>query len=80
MRMSWEDAHCRRLKIDPEVFFRQEARDLAQMVCRFCPMKQPCLALGWTENYGVWGETTARWRRKKRAEGALAPIAPSGID
>jgi hypothetical protein len=38
----------------------------AKRICNTCPIKQKCLdyALYWNEQYGIWGGTTVRERRR----------------
>jgi len=62
-----ERAACR--DVDPEVFFPAEGRDghEAKAICRHCPLRGGCAE--WALDQpgdlaGVWGELTARDRRR----------------
>jgi WhiB family redox-sensing transcriptional regulator len=61
-------ASCRGL--DPALFFPGDEEgpgaERAQQVCATCPVREQCLqsALAAKEEYGVWGGTTPRDRRR----------------
>lgn len=38
----------------------------AKAVCRTCPVRQPCLAEGMNEDYGIWGGYTETERKRLR--------------
>ncbi len=69
-----DDAACR--EFDPEMFFPEKgeaaaAADAVQ-VCGGCPVQDQCLqfalTLPGTQDYGVWGGTTARQRDRIRQQ------------
>ncbi|GAB3671266.1 WhiB family transcriptional regulator [Saccharopolyspora tripterygii] len=58
---------------DPEVFFPETGRvDLARQaieICDRCPVRDACLELAVRDGeWGIWGGTTEKRRRKIRAE------------
>lgn len=57
---------------DPEIFYPEqgESPELAQRVCRSCPVRDECLefALEHDERFGVWGGLSARQRHKLQRE------------
>lgn len=63
-----DDAACRGM--DPELWFprRGEPTRPAQDVCATCPVVADCLdwALGNGEQFGIWGGTSERERRRMR--------------
>lgn len=69
--LSWKnEALC---QTNPDLWFpaKGEAGTAAKMICRQCPVKEPCLDLAIQngESFGVWGGMGARERRalaKKR--------------
>ena len=68
---SWMPAGlCRGM--DPQhaarVFFpvQGESQAPARAVCADCPVRAACLDYGMDENYGVWGGTSERERRRLR--------------
>jgi WhiB family redox-sensing transcriptional regulator len=66
------DGSCR--TTDPEIFFQDEVT--AKMICRECPVKEPCLDWALTHNEsGVWGGTTAleRWRMRNPRTRKVTP-------
>ena len=57
---AWEaDARCRKLGLDPDLFFPERAADIAEPVahCRLCPVSRQCYdaAAQRRERYGVFG-------------------------
>lgn len=69
------DAEPACLFVDPEVFFpasygaaHRRQVDLAKAVCARCPRTAQCLALALAtdEEFGIWGGTTPRERRRLR--------------
>jgi len=67
--LSWQvDARC--VEVDPEIFFpeRGGSSRAARAVCNGCPVKMDCLsyALNNREQFGIWGGTSERERRKLR--------------
>ena len=44
----------------------------AKVVCALCPVKEQCLEAGLEDEFGIWGGTTERDRRKLRRERRLA--------
>lgn len=66
---SWvDDALC--AQVDPDLFFPDKGASStavqAQMVCRVCPVRNPCLeyAVSNKEQHGIWSGTTAKVRAK----------------
>ncbi|MCA1840759.1 MAG: WhiB family transcriptional regulator [Actinomycetota bacterium] len=61
-------ARC--LEVDPEIFFpeRGGSSKAARNVCGDCPVRVECLkyALSNREQFGIWGGTSERERRKLR--------------
>lgn len=61
---------------DPNLFFPEQGCDAsyARSICRSCPEREPCLqeALRNEEQFGIWGGTNGRERRKLRQEVAAA--------
>lgn len=69
------DAACAHIDVTPETdpwFGDRRLVDQAKKVCRDCPVKEPCLAYALANRieHGVWGGTSARERRRMRAEAA----------
>jgi len=67
--LTWQvGALC--LQVDPEIFFpeRGGSSKAARAVCRDCPVKAECLryALANREQFGIWGGTSERERRRLR--------------
>lgn len=67
--LTWQvGARC--LEVDPEVFFpeRGGSSKAARAVCNDCPVKVECLryALANREQFGIWGGTSERERRRLR--------------
>lgn len=71
------DAACARIQVDlapiadPWFGARREV-DRAKEICQTCPVQDECLqyALEHRIEHGVWGGTSARERRRMRAEAA----------
>jgi WhiB family transcriptional regulator, redox-sensing transcriptional regulator len=71
--VEWQtNARC--TEVDPEIFFpeRGGSSKSARAVCDKCLVKQDCLeyALKNKEQFGIWGGTSERERRKIRRERA----------
>lgn len=66
----WWQSKARCLEADPEVFFpeRGGSSKAARAVCNQCPVRVECLryALQNREQFGIWGGTSERERRKLR--------------
>ncbi|HEU5001942.1 MAG TPA: WhiB family transcriptional regulator [Actinomycetota bacterium] len=65
--LSWQSmARC--LEVDPEIFFpeRGGSSRAARAVCNTCYVRAQCLryALANREQFGIWGGTSERERRK----------------
>ncbi|MGW5352235.1 WhiB family transcriptional regulator [Streptomyces sp. NPDC004031] len=69
----WMDrANCR--DDDPEVFFDERAAGAALSACRYCPVREQCLAwalelegaLAASHRFGVYGGLTSKQRAKLR--------------
>lgn len=67
--LSWQ-AKARCLEVDPEIFFpeRGGSSKAARAVCTQCEVRVECLryALRNREQFGIWGGTSERERRKLR--------------
>lgn len=67
--LAWQ-AESRCLQVDPEIFFpeRGGSSKAARSVCMNCPVRIECLkyALANREQFGIWGGTSERERRKLR--------------
>ena len=67
--LSWQ-AKARCHEADPEIFFpeRGGSSRAARAVCSNCPVLDECLryALANREQFGIWGGTSERERRKLR--------------
>lgn len=67
MREPWmDDALCAEVGVD--FFFPDEgvvAHD-AKQICADCPVARQCLSFGISEEFGIWGGTTPKQRRKMR--------------
>lgn len=65
--LSWQ-VHAKCLEADPDLFYPERGRSsrAAKEVCSQCPVRAECLryALGNREQFGVWGGTVERERRK----------------
>lgn len=67
--LAWQGkARC--LEVDPEIFFpeRGGSSKSARAVCKQCEVRLECLryALRNREQFGIWGGTSERERRKLR--------------
>lgn len=67
--LQWQGkARC--LEVDPEIFFpeRGGSSKAARAVCNECEVRAQCLnyALSNREQFGIWGGTSERERRKLR--------------
>ena len=67
--LEWQ-AKARCLEVDPEIFFpeRGGSSKAARAVCINCEVRIECLkyALANREQFGIWGGTSERERRKLR--------------
>lgn len=67
--LAWQ-AEARCLQVDPEIFFpeRGGSSKAARSVCVECGVRVECLkyALRNREQFGIWGGTSERERRKLR--------------
>jgi WhiB family redox-sensing transcriptional regulator len=71
--VEWQ-THARCTEVDPEIFFPERggsSKD-ARKVCENCTVKFECLeyALNNKEQFGIWGGTSERERRKLRKDRA----------
>lgn len=69
--VEWQaDARC--AEVDPEIFFpeRGGSSKAARSVCNGCAVRMQCLeyALNNKEQFGIWGGTSERERRRLRRE------------
>jgi len=66
----WWQVEARCLEVDPEIFFpeRGGSSKAARNVCGDCKVRMECLkyALRNREQFGIWGGTSERERRKLR--------------
>lgn len=68
--MAWqEQAACR--EADPELFYpegseRSYTKTVVALFCDRCPVLEPCIEAGMTEDHGIWGGSDERRRRKAR--------------
>ncbi len=71
--LEWQ-TYARCTEVDPEIFFpeRGGSSKAARAVCRDCPVRMQCLeyALNNKEQFGIWGGTSERERRRLRKERA----------
>ncbi|CAN5767451.1 N/A [soil metagenome] len=72
--VEWQsDARC--AEVDPEIFFpeRGGSSKSARSVCALCSVRLECLeyALNNKEQFGIWGGTSERERRRLRKDRAL---------
>jgi WhiB family redox-sensing transcriptional regulator len=69
--VEWQ-AHARCAEVDPEIFFpeRGGSSKAARAVCSQCDVRSQCLeyALNNKEQFGIWGGTSERERRRLRKE------------
>ncbi|MDQ4149349.1 MAG: WhiB family transcriptional regulator [Actinomycetota bacterium] len=67
--MSWQ-VRARCVEVDPEIFFpeRGGSSRAARAVCNECSVRIECLkyALANREQFGIWGGTSERERRRLR--------------
>ena len=67
-------AACSEVEVDPEIFFpeRGGSSKAARAVCERCDVREKCLeyALNNKEQFGIWGGTSERERRRLRKERA----------
>jgi WhiB family transcriptional regulator, redox-sensing transcriptional regulator len=72
--VEWQGA-ARCTEVDPEIFFpeRGGSSRAARLVCAQCDVRAQCLeyALNNKEQFGIWGGTSERERRRIRKERAL---------
>ena len=72
--VEWQ-THTRCTAVDPEIFFpeRGGSSKAARQVCSQCTVRDQCLeyALNNKEQFGIWGGTSERERRKLRKDRAL---------
>jgi WhiB family redox-sensing transcriptional regulator len=69
--VEWQ-AKARCSEVDPEIFFpeRGGSSKAARSVCSMCDVRANCLeyALNNKEQFGIWGGTSERERRRLRKE------------
>lgn len=69
--VEWQ-ANARCHEVDPEIFFpeRGGSSKAARAVCNGCEVRMQCLeyALNNKEQFGIWGGTSERERRRLRRE------------
>ena len=75
--VEWQaDARC--AEVDPEIFFpeRGGSSKAARAVCGDCRVRMQCLeyALNNKEQFGIWGGTSERERRRLRRERAVRKL------
>lgn len=67
--LSWQ-VRARCVEVDPEIFFpeRGGSSRAARAVCNECAVRAECLryALANREQFGIWGGTSERERRRLR--------------
>jgi WhiB family transcriptional regulator, redox-sensing transcriptional regulator len=72
--VEWQ-SNARCTEVDPEIFFpeRGGSSKAARAVCAQCEVRLHCLeyALNNKEQFGIWGGTSERERRRLRKERAL---------
>jgi WhiB family redox-sensing transcriptional regulator len=72
--LDWQ-ANARCHEVDPEIFFpeRGGSSKAARSVCGQCKVREQCLeyALNNKEQFGIWGGTSERERRRLRRERAM---------
>ena len=74
--VDWQaNARCTDVSVDPEIFFpeRGGSSKAARAVCKDCKVQSQCLdyALNNKEQFGIWGGTSERERRRLRKERTL---------
>jgi WhiB family redox-sensing transcriptional regulator len=71
--LDWQ-SHASCTEVDPEIFFpeRGGSSKAARAVCSGCQVRMQCLeyALNNKEQFGIWGGTSERERRRLRKERA----------
>ncbi|MBK5228106.1 MAG: WhiB family transcriptional regulator [Actinobacteria bacterium] len=72
--LDWQErARCH--EVEPEIFFpeRGGSSKAARSVCSQCTVREECLeyALNNKEQFGIWGGTSERERRRLRRERAM---------
>ncbi|MEO8322540.1 MAG: WhiB family transcriptional regulator [Actinomycetota bacterium] len=72
--LDWQErARCH--EVEPEIFFpeRGGSSKAARSVCSQCKVREECLeyALNNKEQFGIWGGTSERERRRLRRERAM---------
>lgn len=62
-KVDWNTRLCG--DIDPDTFFEDSSEELAQKICKRCPIRWECLnfAIEFDERHGVWGGMTAQDRK-----------------
>ena len=80
---NWRDVgSCR--DSDPNLFYpvgrgraALEKTEVAKVVCRACPAREPCLAfaLASRQELGIWGGTSPEDRRQLLGRGRQRPVA-----
>jgi WhiB family redox-sensing transcriptional regulator len=64
----WAEAAC--IGADPDLFFPGKGRNddcaEAKAICAGCPVRDECLEAGMSQDFGIWGGTTERERRRLR--------------
>lgn len=72
--LEWQ-THARCTEAEPEIFFpeRGGSSKAARLVCGQCSVRLECLeyALNNKEQFGIWGGTSERERRRLRKERTL---------
>ncbi|MGH2820272.1 MAG: WhiB family transcriptional regulator [Actinomycetota bacterium] len=74
--VDWQThARCATREVDPEIFFpeRGGSSKAARAVCQHCQVRAECLeyALNNKEQFGIWGGTSERERRRIRKDRAV---------
>jgi len=66
----------------PDLFFATKPGLVARAkkLCAGCPIQTECQEWGRTEEYGVWGGTSARDRRRTQAGGTNGPTLSDRLD
>jgi WhiB family redox-sensing transcriptional regulator len=89
MRRNWRnDAACRDINIDPELFFPTSETgpalkkiEDAKIICRRCPVAEDCLrwALETGEDAGIWGGMTEVERRMLKRRTSTHNTVPDPV-